>query len=132
MPLLWWLHTVLNINFKQIKKKKNMIKQKLPHEQTVFILGIVSIVGSCCCFGPVAAIFGIVGLSFYNKDKVLYQSNPEKYGESFNKMNTGKLLNIIGIVLGALATLYFIFQILTLGWDGYLEQIREAQKIMGQ
>ena len=35
-----------------------MYKEKLPHAQTALILGIVSIVTACCCWGIVGIIIG--------------------------------------------------------------------------
>jgi len=100
-----------------------MEQQKLPNATTVLVLGIVSIVGTCCCTGLVGIICGLIGMNLYSKDKVLYDSNPAAYTD-FNNLNTGRILSIIGLILGGLQVLYFIYILATVGWDGYMEQMR--------
>ncbi len=100
-----------------------MEQQKLPNAQTVLILGIVSIVGTCCCTGLVGVICGLIGMNLYKKDKALYDMNPSQYTD-FNNLSTGRILSIIGLILGALQLLYFVFILATMGWDGYMEQMR--------
>lgn len=100
-----------------------MEQQKLPNATTVLVLGIVSIVGTCCCTGLVGVICGLIGMNLYNKDKVLYDQNPASYTD-FNNLNTGRILCIIGLVLGAIQLLYFVYILATIGWDGYMEQMR--------
>ncbi len=103
-----------------------MEKQKLPNSTAVLVLGIVSILGSCCCTIIVGAIPAIIGLVLANKDTQLYNSNPDLY-EGYNTLKTGKILNIIGIVLGVITILYTIYSIQQMGgWDAYVESIREA------
>jgi hypothetical protein len=105
-----------------------MDQQKLPNAQTVLILGIVSIVGTCCCTGLVGIICGLIGMSKYKKDKMLYDQNPGLYSD-FNNLNTGRILCIIGLVLGGLQVLYMIIIIATGGWDAYMQQIQEISKM---
>lgn len=107
-----------------------MNQQKLPNAQTVLILGIVAIVGSCCCSGVVGLVCGLIGLNLYKKDNALYLQSPEMYLD-YNNLNTGRILCIIGIVLGALQLAYFIFIMATVGWDGYMEMIQNATKMGG-
>lgn len=103
-----------------------MEKQKLPNVTAVIVLGIVSILASCCCTVIVGAIPGIIGLVLAKKDANLYNSNPDLY-EGYNNLKTGKILNIIGIALGVITLLYSIFSIQQAGgWDAYMETIREA------
>ncbi|MBW7676731.1 CCC motif membrane protein [Chryseobacterium chendengshani] len=106
------------------------MNQKLPNAQTVLILGIVSIIGTCCCTGLIGVICGLIGLNKYKSDKVLYDANPTEYSD-FNNLNTGRILCIIGLVLGSLQLLYTIFILATVGVDGYMEQI-EQLKNMGR
>lgn len=101
-----------------------MNEQKLPNSQAVFILGICSIVGSCCCSGIVGLICGIIGLVLYKKDNQLYQSNPEMYATSFTQLSNGRIMCIIGTIIGALGTAYLIFILATVGFSGYMEQIQ--------
>ncbi len=80
-----------------------MEKQKLPNASAVLILGILSIL-TCCCWGIIGLILGILALVLAKKDMVLYAENPELY-EGYSNINTGRFLAIIGIVL---STIYFI------------------------
>ncbi len=100
------------------------MEQKLPNAQTVLILGIISVVGTCCCTGLIGIICGLIGLSKYKNDKMLYDKNPGVYSD-YGNLNTGRILCIIGIALGGLQVLYFIFMLATVGWDGYMQQINE-------
>lgn len=102
--------------------------QKLPNAQTVLILGIAGIVGSCCCNGIVGIICGLIGLNLYKKDNLLYQANPGNYID-YNNLNTGRILNIIALVIGALSLIYTIYILSTVGVDGYMEQMREISKM---
>ncbi|WP_370895660.1 CCC motif membrane protein [Chryseobacterium gossypii] len=102
--------------------------QKLPNAQTVLILGIVSVVGTCCCTGLVGIICGLIGLNKYKNDKLLYDQNPSLYSD-FNNLNTGRILCIIGLALGSLQVLYMVYAIATLGWDGYMQQIQQLSRM---
>lgn len=104
------------------------MNQKLPNAQTVLILGIVSIVGTCCCTGLVGIICGLIGLNKYKSDKLLYDSNPSEYSD-FNNLSTGRILCIIGLALGTLQLAYTIFILATVGIDGYMQQIEQFKNI---
>lgn len=104
------------------------MEQKLPNAQTVLILGIISVVGTCCCTGLIGIICGLIGLSKYNKDKLLYDAAPQTYTD-FNNLNTGRILCIIGLALGSLQVLYMVYILATVGWDGYMEQMQEISKM---
>ncbi len=107
-----------------------MNQQKLPNAQTVLILGIVSIVGTCCCSGIVGVVCGLIGMNMYKKDNELYLQSPEMYSD-YNNLTTGRILCIIGLVLGAIQLLYFIYILSTMGWSGYIEMIQNATKMGG-
>ncbi|MBB4806089.1 putative membrane protein [Chryseobacterium defluvii] len=92
-----------------------MNQQKLPNATAVLVLGIVSIV-TCCCYGIVGIITGVIGLSLYSKDNALYQQNPGLYSD-YSNLKTGRILCIIGIVLSVLYLIYLVVMISTLGWD---------------
>jgi hypothetical protein len=102
--------------------------QKLPNAQTVLILGIISVVGTCCCTGLIGIICGLIGLSKYKHDKLLYDKNPSQYSD-YGNLNTGRILCIIGLSLGALQVIYMVFVLATVGWDGYMEQMRDISKM---
>lgn len=108
-----------------------MDQQKLPNAQTVLILGIISVVGTCCCTGLIGIICGLIGLSKYKNDKLLYDANPAQYSD-FGNLNTGRILCIIGIALGAIQIAYFIFMMVTVGWDGYMEQVNQLSRMGGR
>lgn len=72
-----------------------MEQQKLPNATLILVFGIISIV-TCCCYGILGLIFGIIALILANKATKLYKENPEIY-EGFNNVKTGKILAIIGI-----------------------------------
>jgi len=65
-----------------------MEKRKLPNANAVLILGIVSIL-TCCCYGVVGLVLGIVALILAKKDIALYNENPELY-EGYSNINTGR------------------------------------------
>jgi hypothetical protein len=92
-----------------------MEKQKLPNATAVLVLGILSIL-TCCCYGVVGLALGIIGLVLTHKDLIAYNQSPEKF-DNFQTLNTGKILCIIGIVLSAIAILYFIWIIKMIGLD---------------
>src|SRR5690606_37193649 len=103
-----------------------MEKQKLPHSTTVLVLGIVSILASCCCTVIIGAIPAIIGLVLAKKGTDLYNSNPDLY-DGYSNLKTGKILNIIGLVIGLISLIWSIFSIQQAGgWDAYIETIREA------
>lgn len=72
------------------------------------VLGIISIV-ICCCYGAPSLIMGIIGLVCGIK------GNKEKK----NGVGTaGVACSIIGIILGFLALIYYVFIIALLNADG--------------
>lgn len=77
------------------------------------VLGIVSIVGAFC-YGIGGVICGIIGLILANKDRKLYQANPEMYtASSYSTLNAGRVCSLIGLIMGALfmiaTLLFFVF-----------------------
>jgi len=110
-----------------------MEQQKLPNATLILIFGIVSIV-TCCCYGILGLIFGIVALILANKALKLYAANPEMY-EGVQNVKTGRILAIIGIVLNLLFVAYIIWIYSTFGWDTMQdpEALREAlEDLFGQ
>ena len=100
-----------------------MQKQKLPNATTVLILGIFSII-TCCCYGVLGLILGIVALVLAKKDLALYKENPELYSD-YGNLNTGKILAIIGIVLSAINLLYNVYLFAFIGTEGMQEMQRQ-------
>lgn len=109
-----------------------MEKQKLPNSTAVLVLGILSI-PTCCCWGIVGLILGIIALVLAKKDTVLYNENPEQY-DGFSNIKTGKILAIIGIVLSAIYLIINIYFYAVVGVEGmqqmqeeWLEQLQNMQ-----
>ena len=100
-----------------------MEKQKLPNATAVLILGIFSII-TCCCYGVLGIISGIVALVLAKKDLALYKENPELYSD-YGNLNTGKILAIIGIILSAIYLLYTVYLFAFLGAEGIQEMQRQ-------
>jgi len=73
-------------------------KQPLPNSSAILVLGILSIVLGCG-FG---FILGIIGLVISKEGRTLYFQNPDKYS-GYNNLNAGRILCIIGIVMGSIA-----------------------------
>ncbi|MCW1148609.1 CCC motif membrane protein [Flavobacterium lacisediminis] len=92
-----------------------MENQKLPNTTAVLILGIFSIL-TCCCYGFISIILGIVGLVLAKKDTVLYNQNPDLYS-NYNNLKIGKVLSVIGVVLGTIYLILMIWMIVTFGYD---------------
>lgn len=79
-------------------------KQTLPNSTTVLVLGICSIVFGCFYVG---LILGIIGIVLSAKGRKLYKENPGMY-EGYGNLNAGYIMSIIGLVLGALVTIWAI------------------------
>jgi hypothetical protein len=110
-----------------------MKKQKLPNASAVLILGICSIV-TCCCYGIIGLILGIVAIILAKKDIQLYNENPEVY-DGYSNLNTGKILAIIGIILSSIYLLFTIYIFAVVGEDGMkdfqqnlLEKIKQQEE----
>ena len=93
-----------------------MEKQKLPNATAVLVLGILSIL-TCCCWGVIGLILGIVALVLAKKDLALYVANPEQY-EGYSNINTGRVLAIIGIVLSSIYLVANVYMYVVLGEEG--------------
>lgn len=92
------------------------MQQALPNATAVLILGILSIV-TCCCYGVIGLILGIIALVLSKKDKVLYNINPSVYTESsFKNLNAGRICAIIGLVLNIIYLLIYIVLIAMFGF----------------
>ncbi len=92
-----------------------MEQQKLPNSTLILVFGIISIV-TCCCYGVLGLIFGIIALVLANKALKEYAENPELY-DGVKNVKTGRILAIIGIILNVLFMIYIIWAISFFGWD---------------
>ncbi len=110
-----------------------MEQQKLPNATLILVFGILSIV-TCCCYGIIGLILGVIALVLANKATKLYAENPEAY-TGFSNVKTGKILAIIGIVLSALYLIFVIWAITAFGWEAMQDQELMQEKMremMGQ
>jgi hypothetical protein len=107
-----------------------MNKQKLPNEQAVMILGLLSYIGCCCTNGFLGLILSGIGIYLANKSEKILAANPEEYAAG--KMNTWKIVNIVSFSISAVFVLIFIYMKVT-GKDVemqeyYMKMLEEMQK----
>ena len=104
-----------------------MERQTLPNSTLILVFGILSIV-TCCCYGILGLIFGIVALVLAKTAKQTYLAEPELY-TGYNNVKTGRILAIIGIILSGLYLLLNIVLIAIYGWDGLQEMSQEWMRV---
>ena len=95
-----------------------MEQQKLPNATLILVFGIISII-TCCCYGVLGLIFGIIAVVLAKKATALYNENPEQY-TGYSNVKTGKILAIIGIILNLLYLIYVIWLFATIGMSGVM------------
>jgi hypothetical protein len=78
-------------------------KRPLPNSAATLVLGILSIVLGC----GVGFILGIIGLVISKEGKTIYLQDPDKY-TGYNNLNAGRILCIIGLVMGGVAIVIFL------------------------
>lgn len=103
-----------------------MEQQKLPNSTLILVFGIFSILG--CCFYGIGFILGIVALVLASKATKLYKENPDMYS-GYQNVKTGKILAIIGIILGVLYLIMFFWMLATFGWDTMQDQQLMQERI---
>lgn len=101
-----------------------MENQKLPGAQSSLILGIFSIITSCCCYGVPGLILGYIGLTKAKKAIETHESNPNQY-DGIGNANAGKITSIIGLVLGVIFVIYLIYMITSGKFSEMMEQQRQ-------
>ena len=84
-----------------------MEKQKLPNEQAVMILGILSFIGCCCTNGVLGLVLSGIGLYLANQSEKLYHANPDQY--NLGSLNTWKIVNIVSFAISAVFVIYLIY-----------------------
>ena len=92
-----------------------MEKQTLPNSTLILVFGILSIV-TCCCYGVIGLILGIVALVLANKATELYKTAPENY-LGFGNVKAGKIMAIIGIILSVMYLIFMIYLFVLFGWE---------------
>ena len=107
-----------------------MERQTLPNSTLILVFVILSIV-TCCCYGVLGLIFGIVALVLAKKAKQIYLADPEIYS-GYSNVKTGRILAIIGIVLSGLYLILNIAFIAYYGFEGIEEMQQEILREYGQ
>lgn len=78
-------------------------QQNLPNSTAVLVLGILSIVFCCCCYGFIGLILSVIAVILASKANKIYNTEPNAYSESsYKNMKAGKVCAIIGICLSSL------------------------------
>ncbi|MEJ5994654.1 CCC motif membrane protein [Pedobacter sp. Du54] len=107
------------------------IQQALPNATAVLVLGILSIV-TCCCYGIIGLILGIVALILSKKDRALYAANMTFYTESsFKNLNAGRVCAIIGLILNIIYLLFMGAIIAMFGWAALSDQEALKEALQG-
>jgi len=110
-----------------------MEQKKLPADPSVKTLGIISLIlslTSCCCgfLVPLAIILSIIGFISANKSLKEYQLNAENYyPQSRSNVYTGKVLNIISLIISCLYFLLLALYFLIYGTFIFSEFSKEYQ-----
>ncbi len=107
-----------------------MEKQKLPNSTLILVFGIISIL-TCCCYGIIGLILGIVAIILANKATKIYIENPENY-TGYANVKTGKILAIIGVILSAIYLITVVYFYATIGSEGLEEMQRNWIEQMQQ
>ncbi|MGC6430576.1 MAG: CCC motif membrane protein [Jejuia sp.] len=110
-----------------------MEQQKLPNSTLILVFGILSIL-TCCCYGIVGLILGIVAIVLAKKATKVYAADPDAYS-GFQNVKTGKVLGIIGIILSGIYLLFSIWAVATFGFETLQDQElmqEKIQEMMGQ
>lgn len=89
--------------------------KKLPNATVILVMGVLSILGSCC-YGLPGILFGTIGLVLSIKDTKLYKKEPDKYLD-YGNVKAGKIMSIIGLIISMLFIALMIGVILYVGWD---------------
>ena len=112
---------------------ESLENQKLPNATAVLVLGIMSIV-TCCCYGILSVILGGIGLYLAKKDTQVYSENPTAYS-NFKNVSTGKILCIIGIILGAIYLIMMVAFYAMFGMESMSDPAimqEKMRELMGQ
>lgn len=107
-----------------------MEKQKLPNSTLILVFGILSIL-TCCCYGVIGLVLGVVAIVLANKATKIYAENPEEY-TGFSNVKTGRILAIIGVVLNVCYLIAVIYFYATIGTEGIEEMQRQWLEQMQQ
>ncbi len=107
--------------------QNNQIQEPLQNSTLILVLGILSIL-TCCCYGVVGLILGIVTIILAKKATEIYAANPEMY-TGFQNVKIGRILAIIGLILSILYILLMVWLVMTFGWDTIQDQELMQQRL---
>lgn len=104
-----------------------MEQKKLPNATLVLVFGILSIL-TCCCYGIVGLILGIIAIVMAKKATAIYLENPDLYTD-FKNVKTGKTLAYVGIILSLIYIIFVVIMIVIFGFESLQDQDLMQQKI---
>jgi hypothetical protein len=108
-----------------------MEQRKLPNATISLVLGIISFIACCFSSGIGGVLLSGIALFLANKDKKLYDANPDDY-DNYSQVKTAKIIAIIGLVLGGIILLVFIGAMVAFGgYSGYQEWVTEQMQQAG-
>jgi hypothetical protein len=84
---------------------QHIVRRPIPNGTAVLVLGICSVVLGCILVG---LVLGIIGLVLAKKSRALYREHPDWY-DDFGSLQAGFVLSIVGVCIGGLALIYYIF-----------------------
>lgn len=91
-----------------------MEQKPLPNAVAALVLGILSLITSCMFIG---LVLGIIGMVLGGKAKQVYNSAPTEY-TGYGMANAGWVMSLIGTILGAIYTIYWLIAVAILGGAG--------------
>ncbi|MDO6761549.1 CCC motif membrane protein [Tamlana sp. 2_MG-2023] len=110
-----------------------MEQQKLPNSTLILVFGILSI-PFCGCYGFISIILGVVAIILASKASKIYAENPEMY-TGYQNVKVGKILAIIGVVLGILFMAFIAWMVSYFGMEALQDEdlMREKmQELLGE
>ncbi|TRZ43768.1 CCC motif membrane protein [Robertkochia solimangrovi] len=107
------------------------MEQKMPNTTLIIILGIFGYI--CCCFAGLGIIPSVIAFFLSRKAEQIYAANPEVYQDKKSTIQAGKIVAIIAVVLNVLLIARIIYNIASVGWDEWIQNIQDAyQEAMEQ
>jgi hypothetical protein len=107
----------------------------IPNSTAVLVLGILSIVFFCCCYGFLGLALGIIAMVLANQGLKKYNENPGAYSQgSLGNLKGGRICAIIGVILSALIFVVYLAIIIFSGtswmydttyWQEILQEINK-------
>jgi len=104
-----------------------MEKQKM-NTTLVYILSVVGLL--CCCIWGAGIIPSGIAYFMANKQEKAAMMNPENY-ENPNAMKTAKIIALVILIINVLMILWMVYQLVTVGFDGLMEQNRLQMEQIG-